>query len=81
LYLLKKAVLIQSEIKFDNLRLTPKGRELGLVDDERWAAFKIKYEVAAQEKERLKTTWIQASDTQERCLHSYDIFQFLLTGV
>jgi hypothetical protein len=29
------------------------------VDDERWAAFKIKYEVAAQEKERLKASWVK----------------------
>lgn len=64
-------------------RLTPKGRELGLVDDERWAAFKIKYEVAAQEKERLKTTWIQASDTQasevlgQALSHEYSLLELL----
>ncbi|VVM20242.1 tRNA uridine 5-carboxymethylaminomethyl modification enzyme GidA [uncultured Gammaproteobacteria bacterium] len=63
-------------------RLTPKGRELGLVDDERWAAFKIKYEVAAQEKERLKTTWIQASDTQASEVlgalnHEYSLLELL----
>ncbi len=45
-------------------RLTPKGRELGLVDDRRWIAFEEKYTVAAAEKQRLKTTWIQANDTQ-----------------
>jgi tRNA uridine 5-carboxymethylaminomethyl modification enzyme len=64
-------------------RLTPKGRELGLVNDERWAAFKIKYEVAAQEKERLKTTWIQASDTQasevlgQALSHEYSLLELL----
>ncbi len=64
-------------------RLTPKGRELGLVDDERWAAFKIKYEVAAQETERLKTTWIQASDTQasevlgQALSHEYSLLELL----
>ncbi len=63
-------------------RLTPKGRELGLVDDERWAAFKIKYEVAAQEKERLKTTWIQASDAQASEVlgalnHEYSLLELL----
>ena len=64
-------------------RLTSKGRELGLVDDERWAAFKIKYEVAAQEEERLKTTWIQASDTQasevlgQALSHEYSLLELL----
>jgi tRNA uridine 5-carboxymethylaminomethyl modification enzyme len=64
-------------------RLTPKGRELGLVNDERWAVFKIKYEVAAQEKERLKTTWIQASDTQasevlgQALSHEYSLLELL----
>lgn len=45
-------------------RLTPKGRALGLVDDERWAAFQEKYEAIDKEQQRLKTTWIQGSDTQ-----------------
>jgi tRNA uridine 5-carboxymethylaminomethyl modification enzyme len=63
-------------------RLTPKGRELGLVDDERWAAFNIKYEVAAQEKQRLKTTWIQANDTQASEVlgvlnHEYSLLELL----
>ena len=35
-------------------RLTPKGRELGLVSDERMAAFELKYEQVAKEQERLK---------------------------
>ncbi len=36
-----------------DLRLTPVGRELGLVDDERWAAFETKREAIEQERERL----------------------------
>ncbi len=42
-----------------DLRLTEKGRELGLVGDERWAAFCKKSEAIALEQQRLKTTWIQ----------------------
>ena len=37
-------------------RLTPKGRELGLVDDERWAAFEAKCEAVAAEQARFATT-------------------------
>ena len=36
-----------------DLRLTPRGRELGLVDDERWAAFETKREAVAAEQRRL----------------------------
>ncbi|HEC58628.1 hypothetical protein LCGC14_0733350 [marine sediment metagenome] len=36
-----------------DIRLTPKGRELGLVDDERWAIFTAKQEAVATETERL----------------------------
>ncbi|WP_026179708.1 tRNA uridine-5-carboxymethylaminomethyl(34) synthesis enzyme MnmG [Hahella ganghwensis] len=42
-----------------DLRLTEKGRELGLVDDERWVAFNAKREAIVQEQKRLKTTWVQ----------------------
>ncbi|MGM0525940.1 MAG: tRNA uridine-5-carboxymethylaminomethyl(34) synthesis enzyme MnmG [Pseudomonadota bacterium] len=41
-----------------DIRLTEKGRELGLVDDQRWAAFNQKMESIEQEKQRLKTTWV-----------------------
>ena len=34
-------------------RLTPRGRELGLVDDERWEAFSRKQEAIAAERDRL----------------------------
>ena len=39
-------------------RLTEKGRELGLVDDSRWAAFNQKMEQIAIERQRLKQSWI-----------------------
>ena len=41
-----------------DIRLTEKGRELGLVNDERWQAFNEKMEVIAKEKQRIKETWI-----------------------
>ncbi|GAB6035003.1 tRNA uridine-5-carboxymethylaminomethyl(34) synthesis enzyme MnmG [Galenea microaerophila] len=39
-------------------RLTPIGRELGLVDDARWLAFESKMEAFEREKQRLMDTWI-----------------------
>ncbi|MCL4124923.1 UNVERIFIED_CONTAM: hypothetical protein GTU68_053949 [Idotea baltica] len=47
-----------------DLRLTEKGRELGLVDDVRWKAFCEKREAIEQEQQRLKTTWIQPDSEQ-----------------
>jgi len=41
-----------------DLRLTAKGRELGLVDDARWAAFNEKIEQIELERQRLKQSWI-----------------------
>ena len=40
-----------------DLRLTEKGRELGLVDDVRWEAFCRKREAIERETARLKATW------------------------
>ncbi|MBL1260318.1 MAG: tRNA uridine-5-carboxymethylaminomethyl(34) synthesis enzyme MnmG [Thiotrichaceae bacterium] len=42
-----------------DLRLTEKGRALGLVDDERWAAFEIKREAIVREQQRLSETWVR----------------------
>ncbi|WP_370210297.1 tRNA uridine-5-carboxymethylaminomethyl(34) synthesis enzyme MnmG [Alloalcanivorax venustensis] len=42
-----------------DLRLTEKGRELGLVDDERWAAFEAKREGMEREQARLKATFVR----------------------
>ena len=39
-------------------RLTIKAHALGLIDEERWRIFNEKQEAIAQEKERLKKTWI-----------------------
>jgi len=47
-----------------DLRLTEKGRELGLIDDERWAAFEAKREGIAQEEQRLKSTWVRPGTPQ-----------------
>jgi len=41
-----------------DLRLTEKARELGLIDDERWAAFSAKKEAIEIEHARLKSNWI-----------------------
>ncbi|MCE0559337.1 tRNA uridine-5-carboxymethylaminomethyl(34) synthesis enzyme MnmG [Motilimonas sp. E26] len=40
-----------------DIRLTAKGRELGLVDDVRWQAFNEKLELIETERQRLKATW------------------------
>jgi tRNA uridine 5-carboxymethylaminomethyl modification enzyme len=42
-----------------DLRLTEKGRDLGLVNDHRWEMFCNKREAIGIEKERLAKTWIQ----------------------
>jgi tRNA uridine 5-carboxymethylaminomethyl modification enzyme len=47
-----------------DLRLTEKGRELGLVDDERWRAFEIKRSAIATLQDDLKKKWVRA-ETEE----------------
>ena len=47
-----------------DLRLTEIGRDLGLVDDERWAAFTAKREAIDTEVQRLKSTWIQPKSAE-----------------
>ena len=47
-----------------DLRLTEKGRQLGLVDDERWSVFCDKQEGITREVERLKTTFIHPKTEQ-----------------
>ncbi|MCG5536725.1 tRNA uridine-5-carboxymethylaminomethyl(34) synthesis enzyme MnmG [Ectothiorhodospira mobilis] len=53
-----------------DLRLTPAGRELGLVDDARWAAFEMRREAIARENRRLESTCLKpgavAADTASR---------------
>ncbi|KXU34279.1 tRNA uridine(34) 5-carboxymethylaminomethyl synthesis enzyme MnmG [Ventosimonas gracilis] len=54
------------QLREDNadLRLTEIGRHLGLVDDQRWAAFCRKREAIEQEQQRLKATWVQPNSTE-----------------
>ena len=69
-----------------DIRLTEKGRELGLVDDNRWQAFCEKQEGIELETQRLKNTWVQPnSDMAEklfkhidhRISHEYSLFDLL----
>jgi tRNA uridine 5-carboxymethylaminomethyl modification enzyme len=48
------------QLREDNadMRLTEVGRSLGLVDDERWAAFNRKRDAVSRETEKLKNTWV-----------------------
>ncbi len=45
-----------------DLRLTPKGRELGLVDDERWQVFTAKREMVETETTRLNSITVRPAD-------------------
>ncbi len=45
-----------------DLRLTPVGRDLGLVDEARWRAFAAKQEAIAREEARLRSTWVRPGD-------------------
>ncbi|MGZ4955824.1 MAG: tRNA uridine-5-carboxymethylaminomethyl(34) synthesis enzyme MnmG [Methylobacter sp.] len=47
-----------------DLRLTEKGRELGLVDDQRWQAFEIKRAAISQLQDGLKKKWVR-TETEE----------------
>ena len=47
-----------------DLRLTPIGREAGLVDDDRWARFRAKQTMIDIERERLAITFVKPSDAQ-----------------
>ncbi|MGI4861177.1 MAG: tRNA uridine-5-carboxymethylaminomethyl(34) synthesis enzyme MnmG [Janthinobacterium lividum] len=41
-----------------DLRLTEIGRELGVVDDVRWAAFEAKRDAVSRETQRMASTWV-----------------------
>lgn len=67
-------------------RLTEKGRELGLVDDQRWAHYQEKRETLEKETQRFKDTWVQpGTDAAERLNqhipkpinHEYSLFELL----
>ncbi len=42
-----------------DLRLTPKARDLGLVDDERWRLFERKRAAVSAEQQRLESLWVR----------------------
>jgi tRNA uridine 5-carboxymethylaminomethyl modification enzyme len=42
-----------------DLRLTPVGRELGLIDDERWRFFEAKRSAVDEELQRLQQAWVR----------------------
>lgn len=49
-----------------DLRLTEKGRQLGLVDDVRWRAFCEKREAIEREQQRLRDLIVRPSDLDEQ---------------
>lgn len=52
-------------------RLTEKGRELGLVDEERWRHFSDKREAIAREDERMASTWVQPGSAEAIALEAF----------
>ncbi len=76
------------QLREDNadMRLTEIGRQLGLVDDERWAAFSTKLEAVSREQERLKKTFVQPANIMPEKMtalfgkpleHEYSLFELL----
>ena len=49
-----------------DLRLTEKGREIGLVTDNQWQKFCEKREAIELERQRIKSTWIQPDSEQAK---------------
>ncbi|MGB2375824.1 MAG: tRNA uridine-5-carboxymethylaminomethyl(34) synthesis enzyme MnmG, partial [Porticoccaceae bacterium] len=69
-----------------DLRLTEKGRELGLVNDGRWQQFNDKREAIELERQRLKHTWVQpgslvaeklAEHIENKLSREYNLFELL----
>ncbi len=48
-----------------DLRLTEKGRELGLVDHERWVVFSRKRQAIEQEQQRLRQIWVRPAELDQ----------------
>ncbi len=76
------------QLREDNadMRLTEKGRELGLVDDDRWEAFSRKQEAVGREQERLRKTFVQPANVSRETQievfgkpidHEYSLFDLL----
>jgi len=76
------------QLREDNadLRLTEKGRELGVVDDVRWEAFNRKRDAVSRETARLKATWVNPvtlpPEDATRLMgqpidHEYSLFELL----
>ena len=51
-----------------DLRLTPTGRELGLVDDERWQTYNAKWDAVAKEQQRLDGIFVKEESTTAAAL-------------
>ena len=49
-----------------DLRLTEKGREIGLVTDNQWQKFCEKREAIELERQRIKSTWVQPNSEQAK---------------
>ena len=66
--------------------MTEKGRELGLIDDQRWAAFCAKRDGIEREEQRLKSTWVRPNTEQGQAIvdkfgtplsHEYSLLNLL----
>jgi glucose-inhibited division protein A len=54
-----------------DLRLTEKGRALGLVDDQRFRLFEARREAIEREQQRLRDTWVQPGSLQAARLEAH----------
>jgi tRNA uridine 5-carboxymethylaminomethyl modification enzyme len=67
-------------------RLTPVGREMGLVDDERWAVYENKMQRVSSERQYFHSTWVQpnseaaenlSSSLEKPLTHEYSLLDLL----
>lgn len=54
-----------------DMRLTEIGRQLGLVDDQRWDAFNRKRDLVSRETERLKSIWVNPKIMNVQAVENY----------